>query len=150
MEASHNRNADNSGAKRHAEAAMADRQWSVALSAWQAWWDAEGQQANLDPDAMHDRASYERVLGAFRRGEVEVLLGTQMIAKGLHFPRVTAVGVVSADASLQVPDFRAAERTFQIVAQVAGRAGRRARGAVSCRRRARASEDDDDECRLRR
>ena len=56
MEASHNRNADNSGAKRHAEAAMADRQWSAALSAWQAWWDAEGQQANQDPDAMHDRA----------------------------------------------------------------------------------------------
>ena len=56
MEASHNRNADNSGAKRRAEAAMADRQWSAALSAWQAWWDAEGQQANQDPDAMHDRA----------------------------------------------------------------------------------------------
>ncbi len=80
--------------------------------------------ARMDSDAMHDRDSYERVLGAFRRGEVDVLLGTQMIAKGLHFPNVTAVGVVSADASLLVPDFRAAERTFQLVAQVAGRAGR--------------------------
>ena len=56
MEASHNRNADNSEAKRRAEVAMADRQWSAALSAWKTWWDAEGQQANLDPDAMHDRA----------------------------------------------------------------------------------------------
>jgi len=80
--------------------------------------------ARMDSDSMHDRDSYERVLGAFRRGELDLLLGTQMIAKGLHFPRVTAVGVVSADASLLVPDFRAAERTFQLVAQVAGRAGR--------------------------
>ena len=80
--------------------------------------------ARMDSDSMHDRDSYERVLGAFRRGELDLLLGTQMIAKGLHFPRVTAVGVVSADASLLVPDFRASERTFQLVAQVAGRAGR--------------------------
>ena len=80
--------------------------------------------ARMDSDSMHDRDAYERVLGAFRRGELDLLLGTQMIAKGLHFPRVTAVGVVSADASLLVPDFRAAERTFQLVAQVAGRAGR--------------------------
>jgi len=80
--------------------------------------------ARMDSDSMHDRDAYERVLGAFRRRELDLLLGTQMIAKGLHFPRVTAVGVVSADASLLVPDFRAAERTFQLVAQVAGRAGR--------------------------
>lgn len=80
--------------------------------------------ARMDTDSMHDRSSYERVLGAFGRGEVDVLVGTQMIAKGLHFPGVVLVGVVSADLSLQVPDFRAAERTFQLVAQVAGRAGR--------------------------
>src|SRR5204862_2677230 len=80
--------------------------------------------ARMDSDSMHDRESYERVLGAFGRGELDLLLGTQMIAKGLHFPGVTVVGVVSADQGLQVPDFRAAERTFQLVAQVAGRAGR--------------------------
>ncbi len=80
--------------------------------------------ARMDSDAMHDRSSYDRVLGAFGRRELDLLLGTQMIAKGLHFPSVTAVGVVSADASLLVPYFRAAERTFQLVAQVAGRAGR--------------------------
>ncbi len=80
--------------------------------------------ARMDSDAMHDRAAYENVLGRFRRREVDILLGTQMIAKGLDFPRVTAVGVVSADTSLMVPDFRAAERTFQLVSQVAGRAGR--------------------------
>jgi primosomal protein N' (replication factor Y) len=80
--------------------------------------------ARMDSDTMHDRASYERVLGAFGRGETDVLVGTQMIAKGLHFPGVTVVGVVCADTGLAVPDFRASERTFQLVAQVAGRAGR--------------------------
>ncbi len=86
--------------------------------------------ARMDSDAMHDRNAYEQVLGAFGRREVDILLGTQMIAKGLHFPNVTAVGVVSADASLLVPDFRASERTFQLVAQVAGRAGRSAAGGT--------------------
>ena len=80
--------------------------------------------ARMDSDSMHGRDSYERVLGAFGRGEIDVLVGTQMIAKGLHFPGITVVGVVSADTSLAIPDFRASERTFQIVAQVAGRAGR--------------------------
>ncbi|MCG3133039.1 MAG: Primosomal protein N' [Planctomycetes bacterium] len=80
--------------------------------------------ARMDSDSMHDRADYERVLGAFGRGELDVILGTQMIAKGLHFPGVTVVGVVSADLGLQVPDFRASERTYQLVAQVSGRAGR--------------------------
>ncbi len=82
------------------------------------------RMARMDSDSMHDRDSYERVLGAFGRRELDLLVGTQMIAKGLHFPDVTVVGVVSADTSLFVPDFRAAERTFQLVAQVAGRAGR--------------------------
>lgn len=80
--------------------------------------------ARMDSDSMHDRADYERVLGAFGRGEIDVILGTQMIAKGLHFPGVTVVGVISADLGLQVPDFRASERTYQLVAQVSGRAGR--------------------------
>jgi primosomal protein N' (replication factor Y) len=78
----------------------------------------------MDSDAMHDRGSYERTLSAFGRREIDVLVGTQMIAKGLHFPHVTVVGVIAADAGLALPDFRAAERTFQLVAQVAGRAGR--------------------------
>ena len=73
---------------------------------------------------MTDRGSYEAVLDRFGRGEVSILLGTQMIAKGLHFPNVTLVGVVSADTSLQMPDFRASERTFALIAQVAGRTGR--------------------------
>ncbi len=80
--------------------------------------------ARMDSDSMHGRESYERVLAALGRGAIDVLVGTQMIAKGLHFPRVTVVGVISADVGLALPDFRAAERTFQLVAQVAGRAGR--------------------------
>jgi primosomal protein N' (replication factor Y) len=80
--------------------------------------------ARMDSDSMQARTSYEEVLGRFGRGEIDVLVGTQMIAKGLHFPAVTLVGIVSADTSLALPDFRAAERTFALVAQVAGRAGR--------------------------
>jgi primosomal protein N' (replication factor Y) len=78
----------------------------------------------MDSDTMLKREDYEDALGAFGRREVDVLVGTQMIAKGLDFPRVTLVGIVSADQGLHLPDFRAAERTFQLVAQVAGRAGR--------------------------
>jgi primosomal protein N' (replication factor Y) len=78
----------------------------------------------MDSDTMRRRSDYEDALAAFGRGEVDVLVGTQMIAKGLDFPNVTLVGIVSADSSLVLPDFRAAERTFQLVAQVAGRAGR--------------------------
>ena len=78
----------------------------------------------MDSDTMMRREDYEETLGAFGRGELDVLVGTQMIAKGLDFPRVTLVGIVSADASLHQPDFRASERTYQLVSQVAGRAGR--------------------------
>jgi primosomal protein N' (replication factor Y) len=78
----------------------------------------------MDSDTMRRREDYEEVLEAFGAGEVDVLVGTQMIAKGLDFPRVTLVGIVDADAALHLPDFRAAERTFQLIAQVSGRAGR--------------------------
>ncbi len=78
----------------------------------------------MDSDTMRGHGSHERTLAAFKAGEVRILLGTQMIAKGLDFPNVTLVGVVDADTALHLPDFRAAERTFQIVTQVAGRTGR--------------------------
>lgn len=78
----------------------------------------------MDSDTMRSPGSHEQVLAAFKAGEIRILLGTQMIAKGLDFPDVTLVGVVNADTALHLPDFRAAERTFQLVAQVAGRTGR--------------------------
>ena len=78
----------------------------------------------MDSDTMLRREDYERTLAAFGRRELDVLVGTQMIAKGLDFPSVTLVGIVSADSALHLPDFRAAERTFQLVSQVSGRAGR--------------------------
>ncbi len=78
----------------------------------------------MDSDTMRKPGSHQRLLDAFRRGEVHILLGTQMIAKGLDFPNVTLVGVINADVGLHRADFRAAERTFQLLAQVAGRPGR--------------------------
>lgn len=78
----------------------------------------------VDADTMQRKDLYRSVLGEFRRGRIDVLVGTQMIAKGLDFPNVTLVGLVDADLSMQVADFRAAERTFQLLIQVAGRAGR--------------------------
>jgi primosomal protein N' (replication factor Y) len=80
--------------------------------------------ARMDSDTMTKPGSHQRVLDAFRKGNINILLGTQMIAKGLDFPNVTLVGVINADVGLHLPDFRAAERTFQLLAQVAGRAGR--------------------------
>lgn len=82
----------------------------------------------MDTDAMQKPGSHERALQAFRAGEVRILLGTQMIAKGLDFPNVTLVGVINADTALHLPDFRAAERTFHLVTQVAGRTGRGPKG----------------------
>jgi primosomal protein N' (replication factor Y) len=78
----------------------------------------------MDADAMQRREAYRETLDAFRTGKIDILVGTQMIAKGLHFPNVTLVGIVNADMGLHLPDFRASERTFQLLTQVAGRAGR--------------------------
>ncbi len=78
----------------------------------------------MDLDTTSRKGAHRRILDAFGRGDADVLLGTQMVAKGLDFPRVTLVGVVEADTGMLLPDFRAAERTFQLLAQVAGRAGR--------------------------
>jgi primosomal protein N' (replication factor Y) (superfamily II helicase) len=82
----------------------------------------------MDSDTMKKPGSHARVLNEFREGKIHILLGTQMIAKGLDFPNVTLVGVVNADIGLHVPDFRSAERTFQLLSQVAGRTGRGPRG----------------------
>jgi primosomal protein N' (replication factor Y) len=81
-----------------------------------------------DSDVTKQRYSHEEILGKFRSHQADILIGTQMIAKGLDFPLVTLVGVVNADTSLNLPDFRAGERTFQLLSQVAGRAGRGVRG----------------------
>ena len=78
----------------------------------------------MDSDVLQRKEDYRRILGDFRAGKIDILLGTQMIAKGLHFPNVTLVGLIYADLSLHVPDFRAGERTFQLITQVSGRAGR--------------------------
>lgn len=80
--------------------------------------------ARMDRDTTRGRGAQERLLARFDRGEIDVLVGTQMIAKGHDFPRVTLVGVLTADQSLGMPDFRAGERAFQLLTQVAGRAGR--------------------------
>jgi primosomal protein N' (replication factor Y) len=84
----------------------------------------DARVGRVDRDTMRHLRDYERVLGGFRNGEIDILVGTQMIAKGHDFPRVTLVGVIGADGPLSLPDFRAAERTFQLLTQVAGRSGR--------------------------
>lgn len=83
----------------------------------------------MDQDAVRGQGGHQRLLGQVERHEVDILVGTQMIAKGLDLPRVTAVGVIHADSLLHLPDFRSSERTFQLLTQVAGRAGRRAAGS---------------------
>lgn len=80
--------------------------------------------ARMDTDSTSTKDSHRRILGEFRTGKIDILVGTQMIAKGLDFPNVTLIGVLNADLSLHMPDFRAGERTFQLLTQVAGRAGR--------------------------
>lgn len=84
----------------------------------------EAVVARMDADAMTRKEAYRERLQAFRAGKIDILVGTQMIAKGLHFPNVTLVGIINADSALHLPDFRAGERTFQLLTQVAGRAGR--------------------------
>jgi len=80
--------------------------------------------ARIDADAMRRKHALRDTLNAFKAHKIDILIGTQMIAKGLHFPNVTLVGILNADLGLHVPDFRAGERTFQLLTQVAGRAGR--------------------------
>ncbi|MCD6405679.1 MAG: primosomal protein N' [Planctomycetes bacterium] len=86
--------------------------------------------ARMDSDTMKTRHAYTKTLRDFRRGLTDVLVGTQMIVKGLDFPNVTVVGVISADVALNLPDFRAGERTFDLISQVAGRTGRGPAGGV--------------------
>lgn len=78
----------------------------------------------IDADVAADRKKFLRILGQMKSGDIDILIGTQMIAKGLHFPEVTVVGVVWADGGMNMPDFRASERTYQLISQVTGRAGR--------------------------
>jgi primosomal protein N' (replication factor Y) len=84
----------------------------------------QARVVRMDSDALKRKEDYRRILGDFRVGKIDILVGTQMIAKGLHFPNVTLVGIIYADLALHQPDFRAGERTFQLLTQVAGRAGR--------------------------
>jgi primosomal protein N' (replication factor Y) len=86
--------------------------------------------ARLDQDSTRRRGSHGRILAAFAGGEARILIGTQMVAKGHHFPEVGLVGVLAADDGLTLPDFRAAERVFQLLTQVAGRTGRVRSGRV--------------------
>jgi primosomal protein N' (replication factor Y) len=84
----------------------------------------QAQAARIDSDIMGKKYEFIHFLSDFRKGKIDILLGTQMIAKGLDFPNVTLVGLLNADGSLNQQDFRANERTFQLLVQVAGRAGR--------------------------
>ncbi|MFN9513853.1 MAG: primosomal protein N' [Akkermansiaceae bacterium] len=84
----------------------------------------EARFARIDADAMRRKNALKDILKKFKTKKIDILIGTQMIAKGLHFPNVTLVGILNADLGLHVPDFRAGERTFQLITQVAGRAGR--------------------------
>lgn len=91
----------------------------------------EARTARMDLDTTRGRTAYERIINDFQHGKTDILIGTQMVTKGLDFDRVSVVGILNADQSLNVPDFRAHERTFQMMSQVAGRAGRRGkRGLV--------------------
>ncbi|SUY72780.1 primosome assembly protein PriA [Clostridium putrefaciens] len=78
----------------------------------------------MDLDTTRRKDSYEKIYNSFKKGEADILIGTQMVAKGLDFPNVSLVGVLAADLSLNLPDYRASERTFQLITQVSGRAGR--------------------------
>jgi primosomal protein N' (replication factor Y) len=88
----------------------------------------EARIARMDVDTTSGKWAHASILDRVAQGEVDILLGTQMVAKGLDFPNITLVGVIDADTGINLPDFRASERTFQLLSQVAGRAGRGARG----------------------
>src|SRR5690606_21973636 len=94
----------------------------VELAAKEAF--PQARVARMDADTTTRKGSHQRIYQAFRRGDIEILVGTQMIARGWDIPNVTLVGVVAADTALHMPDFRSAERTFELLVQVAGRAGR--------------------------
>jgi primosomal protein N' (replication factor Y) len=80
--------------------------------------------ARMDTDVTSERGAHKRILNDFKKGAIDILIGTQMVAKGLDFPRVNLVGVISADTALNLPDFRSGERTFNLLTQVGGRTGR--------------------------
>lgn len=84
----------------------------------------EAKVARMDADTMSKKGSYERIYEQMKNGDIDILIGTQMISKGFDFKRLSVVGIISADISLNIPDFRAQEKTFQLITQVAGRAGR--------------------------
>ena len=84
----------------------------------------EARVIRMDVDTTSRKGSHEKLLTEFHEGKADILLGTQMIAKGLDFPNITLVGVLSADTMLHLPDFRSSEKTFQLLTQVSGRAGR--------------------------
>jgi primosomal protein N' (replication factor Y) len=85
----------------------------------------EARIARMDLDTTRTRTAYEKIINDFQQGKTDVLIGTQMVSKGLDFDNVSVVGILNADILLNYPDFRAAERSFQLMAQVAGRAGRK-------------------------
>jgi primosomal protein N' (replication factor Y) len=82
------------------------------------------RMARIDSDTMASKNSFKHVLNDFRKGKIDILIGTQMIAKGLDFPNVSLVGIIDIDGMMNFPDFRSAERSFQLIVQVSGRAGR--------------------------
>ncbi len=84
----------------------------------------EVRTLRMDLDTTRTKNAYENIYNTFKKGEADILIGTQMIAKGLDFENVTLVGVLAADMSLNLPDYRSGERTFQLITQVSGRAGR--------------------------
>ncbi len=84
----------------------------------------EARLERMDTDSTQKKDAHETILRSFKKGQIDLLIGTQMIAKGHDFPNVSLIGVISADTALHIPDFRAAERTFDLLTQVAGRAGR--------------------------
>lgn len=96
----------------------------------------EAAVARMDLDTTRTRSAYEKIIADFEQGKTDILIGTQMVSKGLDFDHVSIVGILNADTMLNYPDFRSYERAFQLMAQVAGRAGRKnKRGRWYCKPR---------------